>query len=317
MPASPTRTPGAAPAQRRLAAERSAAAQRRIADAQRRRRLATVICATTGVILVVAVLVVVKLVTNAGAPKSGAAASTASTRVMSAVASVPTSTFDAVGTGTATAGPLKLPAASGSAGAPTLSAGGKPEILFVGAEYCPYCAAERWALAVALSRFGTLHQVGQTTSSPSDVYPSTATLSFHGASYTSTHVTFVAKELQSNQVVNGRYAPLDTLTPAEQSIYDKYDAPPYVSTAGSIPFIDFGGRYVISGASYNPAVLQHKTQAQIAAALHTPTSPIARAVLGTANLIIAAICSTTDNQPTAVCTSTAVHAATKKLNPTP
>ena len=40
-------------------------------------------------------------------------------------------------------------------GQPALTSGGKPEILYVGAEYCPYCAAERWAMVVALSRFGT------------------------------------------------------------------------------------------------------------------------------------------------------------------
>ena len=39
-------------------------------------------------------------------------------------------------------------------GAP-LTSGGKPEMLYIGAEYCPYCAAERWAMIVALSRFGT------------------------------------------------------------------------------------------------------------------------------------------------------------------
>ena len=39
--------------------------------------------------------------------------------------------------------------------APALTADGKPEVLYVGAEYCPFCAAERWPVVVALSRFGT------------------------------------------------------------------------------------------------------------------------------------------------------------------
>src|SRR5690348_15801045 len=29
--------------------------------------------------------------------------------------------------------------------APALTADGKPRVLYVGAEYCPYCAAQRWA----------------------------------------------------------------------------------------------------------------------------------------------------------------------------
>ena len=36
-----------------------------------------------------------------------------------------------------------------------LTADGKPLVLYVGAEYCPYCAAERCAMVQALSRFGT------------------------------------------------------------------------------------------------------------------------------------------------------------------
>jgi Domain of unknown function (DUF929) len=36
-----------------------------------------------------------------------------------------------------------------------LTASGKPEVLYTGAGFCPYCAAVRWPLIVALSRFGT------------------------------------------------------------------------------------------------------------------------------------------------------------------
>ena len=105
-------------------------------------------------------------------------------QVIREVSTVPAATFNAIGTGTAKTPPTKI---SG----PALTSHGKPEVLYVGAEYCPYCAAERWAVAAALSRFGTLHGIGETTSSPSDVYPSTNTLSFHGATYTSPVLAFV------------------------------------------------------------------------------------------------------------------------------
>jgi hypothetical protein len=186
-------------------------------------------------------------------------------------------------------------------------------VVYVGAEYCPYCAAERWAMAVALSRFGTFTGLGETASSPSDVYPNTATLTFHGASYASTYLSFTAREIQSNQVVNGAYAPLDTLSAVDQALFTKYNAPPYTDSAGSIPFIDIGGRYLISGSSYSPQVLQGKTQTQIAAALADPNSAIAKAVDGTANLITAAICQITNGQPGAVCQSPGVVTATAAL----
>jgi hypothetical protein len=76
-------------------------------------------------------------------------------------------------------------------------------------------------MAVAHSRFGTFTGLGETASSPSDVYPNTATLTFHGASYASNYLSFTAREIQSNQVVNGTYAALDTLSSADQALFDK------------------------------------------------------------------------------------------------
>jgi thiol-disulfide isomerase/thioredoxin len=293
-------------AARRLAEQRAAAARERIAAQKRRHRL-IVVASSVGVVLaLVAALVIVKVVTGAGSPKSGQKASAANAALLAAVAGVPRSTFDTIGVGSASAKPIAI-------SAPALTSGGKPELLYVGAEYCPYCAAERWAVAVALSRFGTLHGVGETTSSPSDVYPSTATLSFHGATLTSDYLSFVPKELQSNQVVNGQYTTLDTLDAQQQAIVDKYNASPYVSSAGSIPFIDIGGRYLISGASYSPQVLHGLTQAQIAADLKNPQSAVAKAIVGTANYVTAALCTLTHNAPSAVCSSAGVTAAASAL----
>ena len=81
---------------------------------------------------------------------SAAAAPTGAslTALIGKVTSVPAATLDQVGGGTVTAPPTTI---SGAA----LTSGGKPEMLYIGAEYCPYCAAERWAMIVALSRFGT------------------------------------------------------------------------------------------------------------------------------------------------------------------
>lgn len=258
------------------------------------------------VMLLVAGLVAVKLATGAGGPQSGQKASSAASGVITQATSVPASVLDEVGVGTTRQKPGKITA-------PALTAGGKPRVFYVGAEYCPYCAAERWAMVVALSRFGTFTGLGQTASSPSDVYPSTATLTFHGASYRSSYLSFTGKEIQSNQVVGGHYTTLDTLSSADEALYAKYDAPPYTSTAGSIPLVDIGGRYVISGASYDPQVLHGKTQAQIAAALSDPNSAIAKGVNGAANLITAALCHLTSDKPATVCQSRGVTTAAAAL----
>jgi hypothetical protein len=284
-------------AQKRIAAQRAMAAASG-AQAARRKRIMLALSPVVAVIVIVAILVAVR-VAGGSKPKSGAAATTAAAQITSAISTVPASVLNTIGKGTLITAPTAL-------GGAALTADGKPRILFVGAEYCPYCAAERWAFAVALSRFGTLSGLGEVTSSPSDVYPSTATITFHGAAYSSSYLSLTAKEILSNQVSGSSYAPLDTLSSADESLFESVGG-------GSFPFIDIGGKYKISGASYDPQTLQGKTQAQIAAALSDPTSGIAKAIDGTANVITAAICAITSNQPAAVCTATGVTTAKAAL----
>jgi hypothetical protein len=167
----------------------------------------------------------------------------------------------------------------------------------VGAEYCPYCAAERWALVVALSRFGSFSGLKATYSSLSDVFPGTQTVSFYGSTYTSTGLDFTPVEIATNQAVGGRYGTLQSLTSAQQSVLDRYDRPPYTSQAGAIPFIDVANRSVMIGASYDPGVLQGKSIAEIASALSHPSSVIAQAIDGAANTLVAAISQATGVQP--------------------
>ena len=123
--------------------------------AEQRRRI---LIASGSVIAVIAV-VVAFIVFKANSKPSTPAASSSSTitgsalnDIVSTVTSVPASTLDTVGNGGSAVSAKPIPV-KGTATA--LTSGGKPEMLYQGAEYCPYCAAERWAMIVALSRFGT------------------------------------------------------------------------------------------------------------------------------------------------------------------
>jgi len=226
--------------------------------------------------------------------------------VVTDTTSVPSSTLDKVGAGSGLL-PSGLPQTVKGAAAP-LTSGGKPEMLYMGAEYCPYCAAERWAMVVALSRFGTFSGLSTVHSgnNTGEVFPNTATYTFDKSTYTSKYLTFTPVEMQTNipaQTANGlSYTTLQTPTTAQQALLTKYDAPPYSTTSGSIPFIDFGNKYVLVGSSYSPQVLQGQSWSQIGAALKDPNSPIAKAVDGTANYLTAAICKLTGNQPASACT---------------
>jgi len=267
------------------------------------------------VVAAIATMVVIKA--TGGSPSASASRLSAATSAASPVntgtaalpqsilasLSVPPATLDTVGS----PGSVVPPNSAGGNGAILRAADGKPEITYVGAEYCPYCAAERWALAVALSRFGTFSNLSGTHSSSSDVYPDTQTLSFYGSSYSSPYLDFQAVEEATNQEVGGAYQTLQAPTAAESSLLSKYD------TQGSIPFLDIGNKYVITGASYSPQVLQGLSRAQIAAELGNAASPVAQAIDGTANNITAAICRVTGNQPSSVCTSPAIEAIAKSM----
>ena len=291
--------------QAKIAAMRAAQARK-----ERLRRLYTALAAVLTVIVIVGVLVIVKVAGGGGssASSTGTGSTAAPDAVVNAIGGVPAATFDTVGAGTINAAPKAMQ------GAEAITADGKPRVLYVGAEYCPFCAAERWAVAVALSRFGSFSGLGVTTSAGSpEVYPNTATLSFHGATYTSSVLSFSGYEETTNKRQGSSYAPLDRLDAADQKVVDTYNKPPYTQTEGSIPFVDIAGRYVASGAIYTPKVLEGKSRAEIAAALHDPTSPVARAVDGSANVLTAAICEATGGKPADVCTSTGVTTAADAL----
>jgi hypothetical protein len=295
------------------ARERVAAMRAEQARAARRRR---VLLAGGSIGVVVVLLVGLVVAKAAGVGSGGSAGSTstpsaqaaaASTAVVRAVTGVPQAALDKVGAGSVQAVPRKVDA-------PALISGGKPKVLYVGAEYCPFCAAQRWPVVVALSRFGTWSGLGQTTSASDDVYPDTSTLSFHGAAYASDYLSFTGVETNRRTKVNGQYAKLDRLSAADSKTFQTYDQPPYITgSAGGIPFLDLGGSYVSSGASFDPQLLAGMSHRQIAAALADPTSPVAKAVDGSANVLTAALCEVTGQQPTAVCTAPGVVAAAKTL----
>lgn len=275
-------------ARERIAAQRAAEKRR-----QARNRL-LIISGSIGavVVIVVAIIVVANLRKPATAGNTSQLTGGQLTSVMNRVSSVPGTTLTAVGKGSSF--PRMMVPVTGT----PLTSGGKPSIVYLGAEYCPFCATERWAMAVALSRFGTLKGVGAIHSDPNDTPSSIPTLTFYKSSYTSKYLTFTPVEMQT---VNKQ--PLQSPTTAQKALLAKYDGPPYVSQqyAGSIPFVDFGNKWIISGASYSYATLQGKTWSQIADALHTPSTPIAQGADGAANVMTAAICKLTSNQPASVC----------------
>ncbi len=254
---------------------------------------------------IVGVMVVVALVRNPGSSQGSGSAGRSATLAQQ----VPVTAIDAVGAGRGIAQPKPLPAA-----APSLEQDGKPEVLYIGAEYCPYCAAERWPLVVALSRFGSFSDLGGTESAAADVFPRTQTFTFHGATYASDTIAFVAVETNTNQPdPAGGYTTLDQPTAAQETLLQQFDRPPYTTQAGAIPFLMIGNRYVSIGTSYDPSVIQGMSRDEIATALSDPGSPVAGSVDAAANVLTAAICRATSGSPSSVCSDPTIATIAQTL----
>ncbi len=174
-----------------------------------------------------------------------------------------------------------------------LVSNGKPLVFYVGGEFCPFCAAERWSMVVALSKFGTFSNLTYMMSWANEQNAANrniSTLSFNYASYSSNYISFVGIEEfdRSNQV-------LHTLTSNQKALVNEYNS------AGSIPFVDIANNYSVVGAQYSPSTLSGLTWDQIGAQLDNPSSTVGKSVDGAANTLITAICNVDGGLPSNVC----------------
>jgi hypothetical protein len=181
---------------------------------------------------------------------------------------------------------------------PALTSAGKPDLLYIGAEFCPVCAAERWALVVALSQFGTFKNLQQTSSATRD--GNIPTVSFYGSSYSSPYLTFTPVETTTNQPDGNYYAPLEVPTAAQQSLWS--------STLGgnrTFPFIDIGGRYLLTSSQFPASSLQGHSFNEIAASLGHNNTAIGAAIDASAAAVVKYLCGMTGQKPAATCQAVA------------
>jgi Domain of unknown function (DUF929) len=262
-------------------------------NAQRRR--ATVILSAVVAVAVVAAALAAAVLLHKGTPKApvvsvaasaGTSGSPAPARtsvpaeagVLADLTHVSPSVADAVGRGDSA---VTINAING----PPLLVKGKPAFLYVGGLFCPFCAAERWSMIQALSRFGSFTGLVEIQSSEDDL----ATFDFAKATYSSKYLAFVPNEIEGQNL-----KPLQRLTPKRLMLFKNYGHEGF-------PFLYVGGKYAQAGAGYDPEVLAGLTHSQIASMLSDASSPVSKSIVGEANVLTAAICDLTDNQPATVC----------------
>jgi hypothetical protein len=286
--------------------------ERRAREARDRRR-SILLVAGVAILLVIATMAGVKLLSPNAPPAPGEGP--VSPSVLRDLTGVPQSVANSIGQGSATN--LPTPVRAELLRGPR----GLPRIIYIGAEFCPYCAAERWAMVVALSRFGQFEGLRTARSALDDVYPGTPTFSFYGATYTSPYLEFEAVETQTSTRVGSSYQTLQTPTPEQQQLIDRFDAPPYVApeNAGAIPFIDIANQYVLAGTTFSPGLLANQSWESIAANVAKGNTDQARAIIGSANVLTAAICAATSDSPASVCKQPSIQQieATLAKSPAP
>ncbi len=238
--------------------------------------------------------------------------SSADATVVSQLTGVPQSTWEKVGKGSVVKNAFTY-----QSGQPPLQVSegnsGLPEFFYVGAEYCPYCGAQRWAMIAALSRFGSFSNLSEIQAAEYNI----PTFSFYGSKYTSSYIEFIPKEIKGNVLNDAgtNYDDLDKLTAAQQQNFQKYDS------GQNFPFVNIGNRFIAIGASYDFSILLDAkgnplSQQSIASSLGDPNSSFAQGILGAANYMTAGICSLTNQQPANVCNVPIIQQLQKDMTQT-
>jgi Domain of unknown function (DUF929) len=148
----------------------------------------------------------------------------------------------------------------------------KPEVLYIGGEFCPYCAVIRWSLIIALSKFGNFTGLRYMLSSGTNpTNPNTPTFTFANATYSSKYISFVAVE-HWDRADN----PFQPLSSDEQALFLQYDS------GTGIPFVDFANQFLVKGAPGGTGAIDLSGQnwTQVENQLISPSAPVAQAMVG-------------------------------------
>jgi hypothetical protein len=267
-------------------------------QSRRRRNKLLAVASVVAVVAVVAVFVIVKATGGSSVHATGRTSGAGTPRqpapeaVIAKLTGIPVPALTQAVSKVSGLQPLK------PVSGPPLTSGGKPEILYIGAEYCPICATERWPLLVALGHFGTFANVSETHSAVAD--GNLATVTFYGSTFTSQYLTFTPVEVTTNEPSGNFYKPLETPTAAQNAIWKTFEP-----QQQSFPFTDFGGKAVLETSQYPAQVISGHSFTDIVNAIGSNNSTIGSSVDASAAMLVKELCGVTGQQPAATCQAVA------------
>ena len=163
---------------------------------------------------------------------------------------------------------------------PLKRSAGKSLVFFMGAGFCPYCAAERWAIVEALKNFGMWEGLVDDRSAGHDEkYLNVPTLNLVRAKYTSQYVEFVGRE-----TADRNFEPLQEMDEKDYEILDAFN-PDQI-----IPFLLVDGQFMQVGAGYSPKLIEGVDHSGVRAKLEDPESEAGKAIREEIDNISALVC---------------------------
>jgi hypothetical protein len=210
--------------------------------------------------------------------------------------------------------------------APELTVNGKPVVIFLGAISCIFCGENRWAMALALSRFGNFSELFKGYSSFGDgdlptlywspnYYNASSNVVF-GNFFSSNYIDFLSIEYSSQITLGFQMQSLSYFVQQASSLNNTaYNAAINLITSlndyQGTPYTIWG-KYVVNGAdaqdfgntsaasSSGHFALTNTTHDQVLAQLSQPNDQFAWTEYAAADLYLTLICLTTGN-PVAAC----------------
>jgi len=198
----------------------------------------------------------------------------------------------------------------------SLVVNGKPSVIYLGATSCIYCGENRWAMALALSRFGqfgTLY-TGYSALGDGDVptiywspalYNTSSATTF-GSNYTSSYINFLPIEYQSKitlgfQVQSIPYFQQQAQANGNGAYINATNLIAQLNTFQGTPYTIWG-RDIVPGAdaiafTNGNTTIMNMTHAQIYAQLANPDNQFSWTQYAGADLYIAMVCSSMGNTP--------------------
>ncbi|HJS65285.1 MAG TPA: DUF929 family protein [Nitrososphaeraceae archaeon] len=164
---------------------------------------------------------------------------------------------------------------------------GKKLIFFLGAGFCPYCAAGRWAIVEGLRKFGEWKELIENHSaSTNEKFLNIATFDFSHSKYESSF-----GEFRGIEIADRDSKAKEKLEKIDKEILGTYN-PDHL-----IPFLLIDGQFMQFRTGINPESLEKLNHEEIRKIIRDENSVVGKSIIDESNIIASLICKSIDNIP--------------------